>query len=62
MASITIRNLDDDIEARLRVRAAEHPSASFLPTSPAQLVRTAWTGQSTTDDFSEGFHDGLPSA
>ena len=24
MASITIRNLDDDVRARLRVRAAEH--------------------------------------
>jgi plasmid stability protein len=24
MASITIRNLDDDIKQRLRVRAAEH--------------------------------------
>lgn len=24
MASITIRNLDDDVKARLRVRAAEH--------------------------------------
>ncbi len=24
MASITVRNLDDDIRARLRVRAAEH--------------------------------------
>ncbi len=24
MANITIRNLDDDVEARLRVRAAEH--------------------------------------
>jgi len=24
MASITIRNLDDDVRARLRIRAAEH--------------------------------------
>ena len=24
MASITIRNLDDDVKTRLRVRAAEH--------------------------------------
>ena len=24
MASITIRNLDDDVKSRLRVRAAEH--------------------------------------
>ena len=38
MANITVRNLDDDVKARLRVRAAEHHrsmrkrSASFCAT------------------------------
>ena len=52
MASITIRNLDDDIKQRLRVQAAEHGrsmeeearailrAALTETTSPANLART----------------------
>ena len=57
MASITIRNLDDDVKRRLRVRAAEHGRSMEeeareilrevvgIPTSPKNL------GQAIHDRF-----------
>ena len=45
MASITIRNLDDDIEARLRVRAAEHHRS--MEEEVRVILRDAVTGRET---------------
>ena len=45
MASITIRNLDDDIKARLRVRAAEHHRS--MEEEARVILRDAATGRET---------------
>ena len=39
MASITIRNLDDDVKTRLRVRAAEHHRS--MEEEARQILRVA---------------------
>ena len=41
MASITIRNLDDDVKTRLRVRAAEH-HRSMEEESAVDPARCGW--------------------
>ena len=43
MASITIRNLDDDTKARLRVRAAEHHRS--MEEEVRVILRDAVTGR-----------------
>ena len=45
MASITIRNLDDDIKTRLRVRAAEHHRS--MEEEVRIILRDAVTGRRT---------------
>ena len=42
MANITIRNLDDDVKRRLRVRAAEHHRS--MEEEVRIILRTAVTG------------------
>ena len=44
MASITIRNLDDDLKARLRVRAAHRRRS--MEDEVRHILRTALTGES----------------
>ncbi len=39
MASVTIRNLDDDLKARLRVRAAQHGHS--MEEEAREILRTA---------------------
>ena len=46
MASITIRNLDDDTKARLRVRAAHHQHS--MEDEVRNILRTALAGEGTT--------------
>ena len=43
MASITIRNLDDDVKTRLRVRAAEHHRS--MEEEARIILRDAVTGR-----------------
>ena len=43
MASITIRNLDDDVKTRLRVRAAEHHRS--MEEEARIILRAAVTGR-----------------
>ena len=45
MASITIRNLDDDVKTRLRVRAAEHHRS--MEEEARIILRDAVTGRRT---------------
>ena len=45
MASITIRNLDDDVKTRLRVRAAEHRRS--MEEEVRIILRDAVTGEGT---------------
>lgn len=49
MASITIRNLDDDIEQRLRVRAAEHGRS--MEEEAREILRRAMTEDSPPRDL-----------
>ena len=46
MASITIRNLDDDVKTRLRVRAAEHHRS--MEEEVRIILRDAVTGRSAS--------------
>ena len=43
MASITIRNLDDALKKRLRIRAAEHDRS--MEDEVREILRTALSGQ-----------------
>ena len=45
MASITVRNLDDDVKTRLRVRAAEHHRS--MGEEARIILRDAVTGRSS---------------
>ncbi|MDE0072491.1 MAG: plasmid stabilization protein [Gammaproteobacteria bacterium] len=45
MASITIRNLDDDVKTRLRVRAAEHHRS--MEEEARLILRDAVSGHSS---------------
>ena len=45
MANITIRNLDDDVKTRLRVRAAEHHRS--MEEEARIILRDAVTGRSS---------------
>ena len=47
MASMTIRNLDDDIKQRLRVQAAEHGHS--MEEEARAILRTALTETATTN-------------
>ena len=49
MASITIRNLDDDIKQRLRVRAAEHGRS--MEEEARDILRRAMSDNATPLDL-----------
>ncbi len=54
MASITIRKLDDDLKARLRMRAAEHGvsmEAEARAILRAALTREAKTGRNLAEEI-----------
>ena len=54
MASITIRNLDDDIKRRLRVRAAEHGRS--MEEEARDILRHAVGQSSTPRDLGQAIH------
>jgi len=55
MASITIRNLDDDLKSRLRVRAAHH-GRSMEDEARAILRSVLATGRDTGGNLAASIH------
>lgn len=56
MASITIRNLDDQVKARLRVRAAEHGRS--MEDEVREILKTALASKpSATSDLASTIHE-----
>jgi plasmid stability protein len=54
MASITIRNLDDDLKRRLRVRAAEHGRS--MEAEVRQILRQAVGEPGAPKDLGQSIH------
>ena len=54
MASITIRNLDDDVKRRLRVRAAEHGRS--MEEEARDILRQVVSQPSATRDLGQTIH------
>ena len=54
MASITIRNLDDGLKRRLRVRAAEHGRS--MEEEVREILRGALGGGRSPDNLGEAIH------
>lgn len=57
MATITIRNLGDDLEERLRVRAAEHGHS--MEEGARAILCAALTGQATPVDLARAIREGF---
>lgn len=55
MASITIRNLDDDVKRRLRVRAAEHGRS--MEEEARDILRQVVGSPSTPHNLGRAIHD-----
>ena len=51
MASITIRNLDDDVKTRLRIRAAEHDRS--MEEEVRVILREAVSGKAIPQDLAK---------
>lgn len=54
MASITIRNLDDGLKRRLRIRAAEHGRS--MEEEAREILRQAVGGTRTPDNLGRAIH------
>jgi len=54
MASMTIRNLEDAIKRRLRIRAAEHGRS--MEEEARDIIRQAVGHQSAPKDFGQAIH------
>ena len=54
MASITVRNLDDDVKRRLRVRAAENGRS--MEEEARDILRRAVGGASPPKDLGQAIH------
>ncbi|HEY8263233.1 MAG TPA: plasmid stabilization protein [Methyloceanibacter sp.] len=54
MASITIRNLDDDLKRRLRIRAAEHGRS--MEEEAREILRSAISGVIAPKNLGEAIH------
>ncbi len=55
MASITIRNLDDDVKQRLRVRAARHGRS--MEDEVRQILRRVVSEPSAPKNLGKAIHD-----
>jgi plasmid stability protein len=55
MASITIRNLDDGLKRRLRVRAAEHGRS--MEEEAREIIREAVGGPTAPTNLGRAIHD-----
>lgn len=55
MASMTIRNLDDDIKQRLRVQAAEHGRS--MEEEARVILRTALTEPASTTNLAQAIRE-----
>ena len=54
MGSITIRNLDDDVKRRLRVRAAEHGRS--MEEEAREILRQVVTRPALSRDLGQSIH------
>lgn len=54
MASITIRNLDDSLKRRLRIRAAEHGRS--MEEEAREILRQTVGGAPATEDLGTAIH------
>jgi plasmid stability protein len=54
MGSITIRNLDDDVKRRLRVRAAEHGRS--MEEEAREILRQVVTRPTPLSDLGQSIH------
>jgi antitoxin FitA len=54
MGSITIRNLDDDVKRRLRVRAAEHGRS--MEEEAREILRQVVTRRTPLRDLGQSIH------
>jgi len=54
MASLTIRNLDESLKAKLRLRSAQH--ACSMEAEVRNILRQALSTSSVTADFAERVH------
>jgi plasmid stability protein len=54
MGSITIRNLDDDVKRRLRVRAAEHGRS--MEEEAREILRQVVTRPTSLHDLGQSIH------
>lgn len=54
MASITIRNLEDDLKRRLRIRAAEHGRS--MEEEAREILRQAIEKRAAPEDLGEAIH------
>ena len=54
MASITVRNLDDGLKRRLRIRAAEHGRS--MEEEAREILRQAIGNPVTSDNLGETIH------
>lgn len=54
MGSITIRNLDDDVKRRLRVRAAEHGRS--MEEEAREILRQVVTRPAPSRDLGQSIH------
>jgi antitoxin FitA len=55
MGSITIRNLDDDVKRRLRVRAAEHGRS--MEEEAREILRHVLEHQVSSRNLGQSIHD-----
>lgn len=55
MGSITIRNLDDDVKRRLRVRAAEHGRS--MEEEAREILRQVVTRPTRLRDLGQSIHE-----
>jgi plasmid stability protein len=60
MASITIRNLDDDVKRRLRVRAAEHGRS--MEEEVREIRRQVVAGPGAPKNLAQAIHERFAAA
>lgn len=60
MASITIRNLDDDVKRRLRVRAAEHGRS--MEEEAREILRQVVAGPGAPKNLGREIHERFAAA